>query len=288
METIPFEHYLEAKRVVDDRSLNQRVWEHFRDALGAGHRRVLEIGSGTGTMLSRLGDWGLAGPLDYTGIEPNATLLSMARRRRPPRDWRATFQDDTLDTVTGSFDAVLANAVLDILPAAESLSKIGSLLEPGGLFYATITFDGLTVFQSTEPVESHQDVLRAYHLAMDSRMITGEGYGGAESGRRILAALPDAGFGLLAAGSSDWVIAPGPRGYLPEERVLVVWLLGTIHRAVTAVLADSRLEDERHRRGIELSTAALERWVAAREQQLARERLVVIAHQIDFCGRKLS
>jgi SAM-dependent methyltransferase len=288
METIPFEHYLEAKRVVDDRSLNRRVWGHFKDALGTGRRRVLEIGSGTGTMLSRLGEWGLAGPLDYTGIEPNPALLSMARRRRPPRDWSATFQNDTLDTVNGRFDAVLANAVLDILPAAESLSRIRALLEPRGLFYATITFDGLTVFQSPEPVAADQDVLRAYHLAMDSRMITGEGHGGAESGRRILSALPEAGFGLLAAGSSDWIIAPGPGGYLPEERVLVIWLLGTIHRAVTAVLGDPRLEDEIYRRGIELSTAVLDRWIAAREQQLAREHLVVIAHQIDFCSQKLS
>lgn len=288
MQTIPFEHYLEAKRVVDDRSLNQRVWGHFKDALGAGPRRVLEIGAGTGTMLSRLEDWGLAGPLDYTGIEPNRALLSMARQRRTPRNWKATFRSDTLDTVTGRFDAVLANAVLDILPGAESLSKIGTLLETRGLFYATITFDGLTVFQSPEEVEADQDVLRAYHLAMDSRMITGEGHGGAESGRRILSALPEAGFGVLAAGSSDWVIAPGPEGYLPEERILVIWLLGTIHRAVTAVLGDTRLEDEVHRRGIVLSTAALERWVAARERQLARERLVVIAHQIDFCSQKLG
>ncbi|MFP4430909.1 MAG: class I SAM-dependent methyltransferase [Spirochaetaceae bacterium] len=288
METIPFEHYLEAKRVVDDRSLNQRVWGCFKDALGVGPRRILEVGAGTGTMLHRLRDWGLAGPLDYTGIEPNPELLSPARRRVPPGDWRVTFRDDTLDTVTGSFDAVLANAVLDILPAAESLSKIGTLLEPGGLFYATITFDGLTVFHSPEPVEADQDVIRAYHLAMDSRMITGEGHGGAEAGRRILSALPEAGFGLLAAGSSDWVIAPGVEGYLPEERVLVSWLLGTIHRAVTAVLGDPRLEDEIRRRGIGLSSAGLERWIAAREHQLARDRLVVIAHQVDFCSQKIS
>ncbi len=288
MENVSFEDYLEAKRIVDDRSLNQRVWGLFREALGGGQRRVLEIGAGTGTMLSRLDEWGVSGTLDYTGIEPDPSLRSKAEKRHFSESWKVRFEGDTLDTITGSFDTVLANAVLDILPPAESLAKIRSLLEPGGLFYATITFDGLTVFQSPESVDGDQDVLGAYHLAMDSRMLTGEGHGGAESGRRILSALPDAGFGLLAAGSSDWVIAPGHDGYLPEERILVTWLLGTIDRAVTAVLRDPRLDEERRRRGIELSTGSLRRWIDTREHQLSQDRLVVIAHQLDFCCQKLS
>ena len=288
MENVPFEHYLEAKRIVDDRSINQRVWSRFAEALADGRRRVLEIGAGTGTMLSRLDAWGIPGPLDYTGIEPDPALRSMADKRRFPEGWEVRFQSDTLDSVNGNFDTVLANAVLDILPADESLAKIGSLLEPRGIFYATITFDGLTVFQSTESVDADRDVLRAYHLAMDSRMLTGEGHGGAKSGRRILSALPDAGFGLLAAGSSDWVVAPGPEGYLPEEQILITWLLGTIDRAVTAVLRDSRLEEERRRRGIELSSRALKRWIDTRQHQLSQNRLVVIAHQLDFCCRKIS
>ena len=288
MQDVPFEHYLEAKRLIDDRSLNKRVWETFATTLGAGRRSVLEIGAGTGTMLERLAYWGLPGPLDYTGIEPDPGLASMAGRRSYPPEWEARFENLTLETVSGAYDAVLANAVLDILPAFESLGRIHRLLRPEGLFYATITFDGLTVFQSLDDVEKDNEVLKAYHLAMDSRKITGEGHGGANAGRMILTMLQEAGFCLLAAGSSDWIIAPGKDGYLPEEHILVTWLLGTIRRAVGEVLSDSRLEGERSRRGIDLSSPELDRWIAARYRQLEEGRLVVIAHQIDFCSQKLS
>ncbi len=296
-DTVEFHQYLEAKRVVDDRSLNRRVWDAFADALSGdssrpedrdGLRRMLEIGAGSGTMVERLAKWGVPGLWDYTGIEPDPSLVAMARHRAAPEGWRVSYQESTLESATGTYDAILAHAVLDILPAEESLRVIRDLLTPGGILYATITFDGLTAFEPVMDHDIERSVIAAYHLAMDSRHITGQGNGGAKAGRRLIGALPSFGFDLVAAGSSDWVIAPRGGGYVPEELVVVRWLLQTMKRAVTEVLSDSRLESERQKRAIDLSSRALEKWIARRLRQLSTGELVAIAHQLDFCTQILS
>ena len=293
---VTFEEYLEAKRAVDDRAINRRVWDAFVDSFGSvgsqepphHSRRILEVGAGSGTMVDRLSEWGVKGPLEYTGIEPNASLAARARLRLTPRDWSVRFLDTDLAGATGLFDVVLAHAVLDILQPAESLRRIVELLHPQGLLYATITFDGLTVFEPIIDPELDRQVIDAYHLAMGSRSITNQGDGGPQAGRRIVSELPSFGLDLLAAGSSDWVIAPTSRGYPLGDVTVARWLLQTIHRAVNDTIEDPRLIQERKRLHISMDSDALEKWVDQRSNQLEERRLVVIVHQIDFCSRKLS
>jgi SAM-dependent methyltransferase len=80
-----FTRYLAAKKNLDDRSLNRRVWDRLRQAVQERPEpaplRVLEVGCGIGTMIERLLDWGLLGQAVYTAIDAEAANLAAARER---------------------------------------------------------------------------------------------------------------------------------------------------------------------------------------------------------------
>jgi SAM-dependent methyltransferase len=89
-EEAEFVRYLEAKKPIDDRALNGRVWEALSEALAARSSlqplRVLELGCGIGTMLERAlerGLFGQAARVEYTGLDISPGLLAAARRRLP-------------------------------------------------------------------------------------------------------------------------------------------------------------------------------------------------------------
>jgi SAM-dependent methyltransferase len=92
--------------------------------------RVLEIGSGTGTLLSRLRDQGY----DAEGVELNAGLIDEGRRWHgdlPVRQVTGTalpFQDATFDVVM-SFD------VFEHIPDSDAhLREVQRVLKPGGTY----------------------------------------------------------------------------------------------------------------------------------------------------------
>ena len=70
MTEASFIRYLAAKRTVDDRALNRRVWDAMVSAAGGGSPRVLEIGGGIGTMIQRVIDDGRLAPRSWTLMEP--------------------------------------------------------------------------------------------------------------------------------------------------------------------------------------------------------------------------
>lgn len=70
--------YLAAKKTVDDRALNQRLWERLQQELGAAHGslRILELGAGIGTMVERLVEWGMFTPPGASLAAPAADVRS--------------------------------------------------------------------------------------------------------------------------------------------------------------------------------------------------------------------
>ena len=270
-----FTRYLLAKRSVDDRALNRRVWERLERELRESQAelvRIVDVGAGLGTGAERIAAWRLVEPLStvrYTGVEPREELLSEARLRLQtlpfPTELAATSLEEYAARAEnrGRSELVMAHALLDILELSPSLEALVALARPGGLLYLPITFDGVTLF---EPGSSQDDaVVSAYHDTMEER-------GSSRTGRRLFHALRSVATEVLEIGSSDWIVHPTGDGYLDDEAFFLEFLLNTIEGAVR-----DRVE-----------RASLEAWLGDRRRQLASADLVYCAHQVDVLARTSS
>jgi hypothetical protein len=162
----------------------------------------------------------------------------------------------------GEADLVIAQSFLDLVPSERALDAIRAALVPGGLAYAPITFDGVTLFAPDHP--SDRGVERAYHAGIertpgrDSR-----------AGRHLLDLLRRREEELLAVGASDWVVRPVDGAYRADERYFLASILGFVAETV----------------GDEVGTANLDAWLATRRRQLARGELTYVAHGYDLLWR---
>ncbi|MDG5818921.1 class I SAM-dependent methyltransferase [Natronococcus sp. A-GB7] len=308
--------YLEVKRTVDDRALNRRVLERFVEGLDARSSpvRIVEIGAGIGTMIARLAAWDcLPDEVAYRAVDRDAESVRYARERVP--EWLEDagyaverLEDDrggttllarsggqrlevTLEVADGfeiedRADAVIASAVLDIVDLERAVPAIEALLEPDGLLYAPITFDGGTTFAPPDPADDR--IERRYHHHMDAVRSAG----GSRVGRELLWRLPDAGWSVLEAGGSDWVVRPRAEGaragtetetemeYPDGERSFLEGLLETIDGAL------AELETDERESGIgDLEPAERRRWLERRRNELESGELVFVAHNLDVLAR---
>ena len=100
------------------------------EGLLRGGLRVLEIGSGRGTLLSRLRARGV----DAVGIEPNAGLAIDAVRRDPPLPV-ARMSGDRLGFQDATFDLVLSFDVFEHIADSDAhLGEVRRVLRPGGIY----------------------------------------------------------------------------------------------------------------------------------------------------------
>jgi SAM-dependent methyltransferase len=298
-----FIRYLAAKQGLDDRSLNRHVWDRLvravRDRQDSSPLRVLEVGCGIGTMLERLLDRGLLTRAAYTGIDVEAGLIRAAAERfqgyaaaghasltlepggdmlfsTPAQEVRITFAAadlfDFFDRAPGksAWDLLVAHAVLDLIDLPTALPCLLSRLAPGGLFYFTLNFDGVTALEP--PIDPDLDALieALYHRTMDTRRYRETSSGSSRTGRRLFGHLQAAGARVMAAGSSDWVVFPGPDGYSGDEAYFLHAIIDTIGRAL-----NSHPQLERGR---------FQAWLAQRHRQIEAAGLTYIAHQLDFLG----
>ena len=85
--TYSFARYLTAKKSVDDRALNQSVWQSLLAALPRATPeqplQILEVGAGLGTMVERLVASAKLTHATYTAIDLEPALIAEARRRLP-------------------------------------------------------------------------------------------------------------------------------------------------------------------------------------------------------------
>lgn len=300
-----FVRYLAAKKSIDDRSLNFRVWQALASACTArppGILCVLEVGAGIGTMVERLASHGLLNQAAYTAIDMAEDNITEARRRLA--DWgviqgyqirnepgaslvlerAGDFLQLHLETIDlfdfiaresshRRWDLLIAHAFLDLIDIPATLPKLFSLLNPGGMFYFTINFDGLTVFEPAIDPLFDDTILHLYHRTMDERLINGKPSGDSLAGRHLFTHLRQAGARLLAAGASDWVVAPltGNDSYPGDEANFLHFIIHTI--------------DQEVRNHPEMDQQRFAEWIALRHAQVERGELVYIAHQLDFFGQ---
>jgi SAM-dependent methyltransferase len=301
--TYSFTRYLAAKKSVDDRALNRRVWESVMQAVSPSSAQtplqVLEIAAGIGTMVERLLDWGLLTQAAYTGIDADPNNISAAHHRLPEwagargfkvkrepgrmsflkKESNVSVELETTDLFDFAacqvgqrdWDLLIAHAFLDLMDVPATLTHLFCLLRPNGLFYFTIVFDGATLLEPVIDPALDTHILALYHQTMDQRVTAGRTSGDSQAGRHLFEHLQRAGAQLLATGSSDWVVFAGANGYPAEEAYFLHFIMHTIHSAL-----------EGHP---ELETAQLGDWIAQRHAQIEAGKLIYIAHQLDFLGR---
>ncbi len=273
-----FTRYLAAKQTVDDRALNGHVWQVLWDTAPPGPRAILEIGAGTGTMIDRLSARGrLAAGDQYTAIDTDVANVAAGQRRLtiPPcaLEWEAIDVHRFAERERGrrAWDLLIAHAFLDLVNVPRLLPVLLALLRPGGLFYFTLNFDGLTVLEPPLDPPFDAQVIDLYHRTMDERLCDGRPTAGSRSGRTLLSQLPAAGAEILAAGASDWVVLPSSGGYPTDEAYFLHHILHFFETSLTG--------------RPELDPARLAGWLARRRAQIEAGELVFMAHQVDVCVR---
>lgn len=301
--TYSYPRYLKAKKTVDARALNHRVWSRFVEEVipqDASPIRILEVGAGVGATVERVVDAlesRTVDALDITIVDLEAANIEAAQDAlrtwaqdrgyavsgpRPqvwtdgPIDVSIRFQTaDLFDFAAAhegpSYDAIVAQAVLDLLPMSRALRALGSLLGPRGLWYLPIHFDGSTVFEPLVDPDLDARVERLFHESMaDPEAEQGERVG-AHCGRRLLGHFRDADATLLEAGSSDWVVFPTDGTYPGDEDYFLHHILQFVETELTGHPA--------------LDPAAFADWIATRRRQIEAGELIYIAHQLDVLAR---
>jgi SAM-dependent methyltransferase len=307
MGSLSFIRYLEAKKSVDDRSLNSRVWHCLAEQL---HQlrvhsplRIIEAGAGIGTMLERMLKSHLFQEAHYTGLDIEPDIIAHARAslpvwasehgfrveclsegpillKKPPHILRVEFEvADILSHSSNcqnwaSYDLLVANAFLDLTNVQSALPRLLRLLKSEGLFYLSINYDGVTILEPVIDSEFDQLVLDLYHRTMDERLTNGLPSGDSRAGRHLFGYVRQAGGQILAAGASDWVIFPGIDGYPEQDADFLHFIIQTIYKAL---------------RGHEsLDQQYLDKWINIRHAQIKHSELVYIAHQIDILGTMMK
>lgn len=293
-----FQRYLLSKQSVDDRALNPRVYAALRSSLPDQRPLyVTEVGAGIGTMLSRLLQWGLLDKAYYLAVDGSPENIQFAREWLPPRVREVGLKVEETGSSLRAYDEsrdirvrllasdvfefarsqppaahlLIANAFLDLLPLPASLTSLFSLVEPNGLAWLTVNFDGATIFEpQVDPLFDAQ-VEKLYHRSMDERLTAGQPSGDSRTGRHLFTYLREAGTEILEVGSSDWVVYPRHGRYPADEAYFLHYILHFFERTLSG--------------HPELDPAGFAVWLAARRAQIENGELVYIAHQMDFLVR---
>lgn len=293
--------YLAAKKTIDDRALNRHVWETLRQALsqplGRNPIKILEIGAGIGTMVTRGVDWGLlTGPALYVVtdkvedhlLEARHYLARWAERHGHQLSWqghhhgrlRTASAEVSLAFVVagaeelaegyaglGSFHLLIAHAVLDLIDFPVLLPKLIARLEHKGLAYLTCNFDGDTVFLPESHGEEEKEILSLYHGSMEARLT-----GASRTGRRLLTFLQGPGLELLAAGSSDWLIHPRNGRYTAADAFFLHAIVATVEQELAGKNGPA--------------PPGLSTWAGLRHWQVEAGELSFMARHLDFLARR--
>lgn len=256
--------YLEAKRGLDDRSLDRTVvheaFGHFRD-----EPRIFEIGAGTLSMPERLVDWGILQSGRWIAVDLNEAAIAHGRNRLLDRpDGRRTDtgiaisdleietrEADAFECVdhVGTCDLLVGNAVFDLI----DLNRVSAFAGITDRVYAPITYNGHTSFEPA--LEDDGRILTAYRKHMAS----------CRSGSPTAADELESSLATVeATGDSSWEISPP---YQPEEITVLTSILSTIDSAVSEIGVDAN------------------DWYNRRQEQLRNGELHFIARNRDILGR---
>ncbi len=309
--------YLASKGPLDARSLNQRVWDGFVDALlnaGKTDVSVIEAGAGIGAMFRRILqaclNHGQPVNMTYTLVDVEAENTNyftthfsawleamgchaeapdpswvLQERKMHQSSWRGpagqllrveVVQQDIHAFIAGhsgeGWDALVAQAFLDLFDVETFVPDLLHLLKPAGLFYFPINFDGITSF--LPPTEPSVDMLveSVYHKSMDDRSLNPSRRGRSQSGRHLMHVLAGLPVHFLEIGSSDWVVFPRRGVYIDSDKEFLAHIL----HFVEGELKKSNAV------GPDVARA----WIKSRQTQLDNNQLMLLVHQLDLLGQR--
>jgi hypothetical protein len=274
-----FTRYLAAKQTIDDRSLNRHVFESLSTELTKRKKdyplRILEIGAGIGSMIERLINWGLITPdMEVMAVDQDQTNIDEASRRFASQPTKLALETaDVYDFLSpehmkSGWDLLIAHAFLDLFDTSRLLPLLHPTVQSGGLFYLTLNFDGVTIFEPPIDPALDAQIERLYHRTMDNRITNGLLSGDSQTGRHLFERLSASGYSILSAGTSDWVVYAQNGRYLADEAYFLHFIIHTVETALAGE--------------VELDQRALASWARARHKQIEAGTLVYIAHQLDF------
>lgn len=256
-------------------------------------------------MVERAIDWGLLGNAIYTAVENQPELVAYAEEYLPAwsrkqgyeipikepgyleithpegkvcvdfkpvdvfefiHDWQGEVEKST-----ERWDLLIAHAFMDLMPIETTLPDLLKTLGEEGLFYFSLNFDGMTIFEPEIDPILDKKIEILYHQTMDERELDGALTGGSRSGRRLLNQLLSTGTQVLAAGASDWLVYSTNGRYALDEAYFLHHIL---------YFVESELKNHP-----ELDPEQLENWIRQRRRQVDDGKLVYIAHQLDVLGR---
>jgi hypothetical protein len=113
-----------------------------------------------------------------------------------------------------------------------------------------------------------EKIEQLYHMTMDTRPTGGD----SRMGRKLFEQLRVMDAEILAAGASDWVVYAKNGIYPADEKSFLQFILCFFESSL--------------KKCGELETAALNRWLAKRREEIECGELVYIAHQMDFLVRR--
>lgn len=280
MDIENYGRYLEAKKTVDARALNGRVWDALWRTLPNSSRlnplQILELGAGTGSMIERVVNCHRLHHAFYTAVDHNANSLAILEKKQSawaqilPYFMVLPCHADLFDFLQGQqaeqqepYDLVIAHAVLDLCDVPALLPLLQSRLKPRGLGYFSLNFDGVTAL---EPPTSHgraydDHIETLYHQSMPNP----------HTGRTLIPHLQNSGYEIIAAGSSDWVVYATAGTYPNDEAYFLHHILHFFEQS----LANHP----------DLEPQQWQNWLAERRAQIGRGELVYIAHQLDVLVR---
>jgi hypothetical protein len=254
-ETFDYVQYLDVKKSIDDRSLNQNVWKHFsswlkKESNQKDKLKLLEIGAGIGTMIERLLEAGLLRNCHYIALEPEDSFKEAASSRL--ESWANQHAYDFIANDVGlweiqnndiqitvewlkadadqvnklfdneSFDLILSHAVIDLLPVPKIMPVILEKLKKQGGFYFSLNFAGETVFFPA--YENDSIIAEKYHADMDKRF-PGLDWQPSKTGGSLGGWLDNYGCQQIVEGASDWELAS-------VDHLFIKNILDTINKAL--------------------------------------------------------
>jgi len=267
--------YLEVKRSVDDVAIDRRIESIFYSRLPKSPR-IIDLGCGTGSMLSRLIQNGVRQG-EYIGIDINQKILDAAMELRKIEalqfGHQVTTSQNTLEIDDLHAQFVVGDAVESLYDYDEIDSIVGlgfaDLVKPeilcqsiqdcsysGMQVYLPITFDGETIFIPKH--EFDYQIVSAFHTEIDRT-------GTAKAGRKLITQLQNMA-GELNVGRADWIVNPSKGAKNNSEFRFLNYIL-------TLIENDLEESDERNE------------WITYRRNQLANGNLWYIAHQYDLLFR---